>query len=177
LLHLLDANVLINANRQYYPLDRVPEFWEWLLHWGAAGLVKVPTEIVEEICAGTDDLAEWMSDLEHRAALELNEEAEVELVSRVIDEGYAPDLDDEEIEVVGRDPFLMAYALRNPGERCVVTAEVSRPARTRANRHIPDVCAQFGIQCMDGFGLVRSLNFRTAWRNDLVVVQEREEQG
>jgi hypothetical protein len=32
LLFLLDANVLINANRDYYPIDRVPELWEWLVH-------------------------------------------------------------------------------------------------------------------------------------------------
>ena len=167
MLHLLDANVLINANRQYYPLDRVPEFWEWLLHWGLEGLIKVPTEIVEEICDGTDDLAEWMRGHENKVALELDEDADVALVRRVIEEGYAIDLDDEEIEIVGRDPFLIAYGLPDPAERCVVTAEVSKPRRMRANRHIPDVCDQLGVQWMDGFALIRSLNFSTSWRAHL----------
>ena len=147
--------------------DRVPEFWEWLLHWGLEGLIKVPTEIVEEICDGTDDLAEWMSDHENKEALELDEDADVVLVRRAIEEGYAVDLDDEEIEIVGRDPFLIAYGLLDPEERCVVTAEVSKPARARANRHIPDVCDQLGVQWMDGFGLIRSLNFSTSWRAHL----------
>ena len=119
----------------------------------------MPTEIIEEICGGTDDLAEWMSDHENKVALELEEDADVALVRRVIEGGYAVDLDDEEIEIVGRDPFLIAYGLRDPDERCVVTAEVSRPGRVRANRHIPDVCDQLGVQWMDGFGLIRSLNF------------------
>ena len=167
MLHLLDANVLINANRQYYPLDRVPEFWEWLLHWGLEGLVRVPTEIVEEICDGTDDLAEWMSDHETKVALELEEDSDVELVRRVIEGGYAVDLDDEEIEIIGRDPFLIAYGLRDPRGRCVVTAEVSRPGRVRAKRQIPDVCDHHGVQWMDGFGLIRSLNFSTSWRAHL----------
>ena len=57
----------------------------------------------------------------------------------MIEEGYAVDLDDEEIEIVGRDPFLIAYGLLDPEESCVVTAELSKPARARANRHIPDV--------------------------------------
>ena len=57
MLHLLDANVLITANRDYYPLERVPEFWEWLLHHGTNGQVKMPIEMVEEIREGTDDLA------------------------------------------------------------------------------------------------------------------------
>ncbi|MCY4508918.1 MAG: DUF4411 family protein [Acidobacteria bacterium] len=31
MLYLLDANVLIDAHRDYYPLGRVPEFWDWLI--------------------------------------------------------------------------------------------------------------------------------------------------
>ena len=105
-----------------------------------------------------------MSGHENKVALELEEDADVVLFRRVIEGGYAADLTDEEIEIVGQDPFLIAYGLRNPEERCVVTAEVSRPGRLRANRHIPDVCNQFGIQWMDSFGLIRSLNFSTSWR-------------
>ena len=32
MLFLLDASVLITANNTYYPIERVPEFWEWLAH-------------------------------------------------------------------------------------------------------------------------------------------------
>lgn len=45
MLDLLDANVLIDANRDYYPIERVPEFWEWLADLGECGLTKVPPEI------------------------------------------------------------------------------------------------------------------------------------
>lgn len=45
--------MLITANRDYYPLDRVPEFWEWLVHHGTSGQVKIPIEMVEEIREGT----------------------------------------------------------------------------------------------------------------------------
>jgi hypothetical protein len=30
-LYLLDANVLIPAHEDYYTIDRIPHFWEWLL--------------------------------------------------------------------------------------------------------------------------------------------------
>jgi len=59
-LYLLDANVLIDANRDYYHLGRVSEFWEWLIHVGTEGLVKLPREVYEEIKDGNDDLAEWI---------------------------------------------------------------------------------------------------------------------
>ena len=82
----------------------MPEFWGWLLYWGLEGLIKVPVEIVEEICGGTDDLAAWRSDHKNKVALELEEDADVALVRRVIEGGYAVDLDDEEIEIVGGIP-------------------------------------------------------------------------
>lgn len=52
MLYLLDANVLIDANRDYYPLGRVDEFWEWLIHHGEQGNIKIPIEIYEELKAG-----------------------------------------------------------------------------------------------------------------------------
>lgn len=164
MLHLLDANVLITANRLYYPLDRVPEFWGWLLHNGTNGDVKMPIEMVEEVTDGTDDLAEWLSDRDHLDALRLDEDADVALVQQVINEGYAPDLNDQEVEIIGRDPFLISYALQNKEVRQIVTTEISKPKRVRANRHIPDVCAQLQIACIDSFGLVQELNFSTSWR-------------
>jgi hypothetical protein len=51
-LYLFDANVLITAGNTYYPIDQVPEFWEWLHYQGMAGNIKLPLEIMEEILAG-----------------------------------------------------------------------------------------------------------------------------
>ena len=59
MLYLLDANVLIDANRDYYPLGRVPEFWEWLVDRASRHQVKIPLDMYEEILAGgEDDLTE-----------------------------------------------------------------------------------------------------------------------
>jgi hypothetical protein len=164
LLYLLDANVLITANRQYYPLLRVPEFWDWLVYNGAAGQLKIPQEIVEEVTGGSDDLAEWLVDGDVRAALQLDEEVDVDLLQSVIARGYAPDLTDDELEMVGRDPFLVAYALLDCGGRRVVTTEVSKPSRQRANRHIPDVCRSLGVASINSFDLLAELDFSTSWR-------------
>ena len=62
MLYLLDANVLIDAARDYYPLEMVPEFWDWLVHHGAISNVKMPLEIYEEICDGNDRLADWLDE-------------------------------------------------------------------------------------------------------------------
>ena len=164
MLYLLDANVLIDANRDYYSISRVPEFWEWLVSAGTSGLVKIPIEVYEEIKEGTDEVAMWAKDGHVCNALQLNEECDVSLVASTIDSGYASDLADDEVEKIGRDPFLIAYALVEPLERCIVTTEVSRPKRVRANRHLPDVCNQLGVTHCNTFEFIRALDFKTKWK-------------
>ena len=102
MLYLLDANVLIDANRDYYPIERVPEFWDWLVEMGELGRVKIPLEIYEEIVlpppppSRPDVLVNWLTN--HRDALLLEEQVRVDLVAHVTEQGYAGDLTDDEIE-------------------------------------------------------------------------------
>ena len=163
MLYLLDANVLIDANRDYYPIRRVPEFWDWLVDRASKQQTKVPLEMYEEILKGNEDhLTHWVK--ENRSTLMLDENVDVGLVAHVTTSGYAPDLDDEEIQRLGRDPFLIAYALRDSAQRIVVTTEVSKPAKRRANRRIPDVCWDLGVNCCDPFDFIKALDFTTSWR-------------
>ncbi len=161
MLYLLDANVLITAKNLYYEFGRVDQYWEWLAYQAEQGRAKVPVEIYEEITAGTDQLSAWAKD--NKASLILEEDVDIALVQRVIIEGYAPDLTDIEIEVIGRDPFLIAYALTDVGNRVVVTTEV-RSNKQRHNRSIPSVCDQFGVKSCHQWQLGRDLDFRTDWK-------------
>jgi Domain of unknown function (DUF4411) len=168
MLYLLDANVLITAHHLYYPLDSVPEFWAWLVYKGGAADLKMPLENYEEVKDGSTDeeqdlLFAWATAEETKSAILFGEEADMGLVSRVINEGYAPDLTDDEIVQIGRDPFLIAYALASPENRCVVTTEVSAPRKVRQNRRIPDVCRTMGVQCCNTFAMSKALGFKTGW--------------
>lgn len=168
MIYLLDASTLITAHAQYYPIGRVPEFWEWLQHHVDAGTIRMPIEIFEEIKEGPqdegrDELFAWISDPEVGSKIVLSEEQDPTLVDATIRNGYAADLTDTELEQVGRDPFLIASARMDVEKRVVVTAEVSSPAKRRHNRRIPDVCKQFGVRSMDVFGLVKELDFTTSW--------------
>ena len=165
MLYLLDANILITAHNTYYPINRVPEFWSWLQHQGTSGHTKIPLEIVEEILAGArrgDLLLDWLNSDTSKSALLFEETVDPALVRKVVNEGYANDLTDDEVEKLGRDPFLVAYALAGP-ERCVVTTEVSRPSKTRQNKKVPDVCALLGAACCGPFDLYRDQGFTTDW--------------
>ena len=167
MLYLLDASVLITANNSYYPIDRVPEYWEWLAYVGSQGHVKMPFEIFHEVKDGPADaekdlLYAWLQEESRKHALLLDESITTDTVQKVIDRGYASDLTDEEIEQIGRDPFLVAYGLAST-DRCVVTVETSAPTKQRHKRKVPDVCKALGVRCCNPFQFNRALGFRTHW--------------
>jgi hypothetical protein len=43
-LYLFDTNVLITASNMYYPLDGVPEFWEWIDHQATNERINFPSK-------------------------------------------------------------------------------------------------------------------------------------
>ena len=172
MLYLLDANVLITAKDSYYPVDAVPEFWEWLEHMGRHGNVKIPLEIFEEIKEGPkrperDLLFDWIQQAQVRQALLLDEVVDLALVQRAVNEGYASDLTDAEVDELGRDPFLVAYGLAEPARRRIVTAEASKPGKHRRNRKVPDVCNDLGLSWCGPFEFYRQLGFSTRWKTSL----------
>ena len=59
-LHLLDANVLIRAHEDYYPIDRIPQFWVWFLEMAEAMAIKMPIQIYNELPPSRGLLAEWL---------------------------------------------------------------------------------------------------------------------
>ena len=102
MLYLLDANVLITAHNSYYPIDTVPEFWTWLVHRGQAGDLKIPLENYEEVKDGSTDeeqdpLFAWVKREDVTEAILLDEAVEPNLVADVINNGYAPDLTDDDV--------------------------------------------------------------------------------
>jgi len=158
-IYLIDANVLIRAHGDYYPIDRIKPFWDWLLGEAEAGRVQMPHEIYDEVAKSPDLLGQWLRQPEVKKAILLPEATDGALLAAVIANGYAPDLNDVELEKVGRDPFLIAAAMAGP-DRVVVTREVSKPSKQRENRKVPDVCGTMGVKSVDDFELWRRLNFR-----------------
>jgi len=105
-----------------------------------------------------------MPDEETKEALLFNEEANPAVVTEVTEKGYASDLDEAEQEEVGRDPFLIAYGYADVGGYFIVTFEISAPSKQRANRKIPDICKELGIDCGTLFDVIEALDFTTDWK-------------
>ncbi|MEI2432777.1 DUF4411 family protein [Lysobacter yananisis] len=169
MLYLVDANVLMSAANTYYRHDWVPEFWEWLSFHAQAGSIKVPLEIFEEFEDGSkdefkDQMYAWIQDPNNKQAILLPQAADIALVQAVLSKGYSSQLTEDQVEKLGRDPFLIAHALTSPKDRCVVTNEKSAPAAKPHNRKIPDACSLNGVKWCSPFDLMAALKFRTAWK-------------
>jgi len=161
LLYILDTNVLINAKNYYYPIDRIPQFWGWLIKEGNAGRIKIPIEVDNEIKQKNDDLKNWISQEMVQDALLLDEEPNISIIRTVLEKGYyinPSNLDLEKLK--SADPFIISYALMDKESRCIITKEVSKPSKKGANRKIPDVCESLKISWGNDFDLYKALDFR-----------------
>lgn len=161
MLYLLDANALITAHNTWYGHKRVPEFWRWLIHHGETGTVKMPAETYTEVECGSDELAVWMHEITTKKALLLGEASDPVAVQEVLGL-YGDPLTDSDLITIGQDPFLIAAAL-GYADRRVVTAEVSKPTRHGARRHVPNVCDDCGVSWMHPISFIAELNFSTDW--------------
>jgi hypothetical protein len=156
---LLDSNVFISAHRDYYPPDRVPEYWDWLVHQADAGAIKVPQPIWDEIKPHDEELKGWLQI--HQNSFLLNPDESDVRVADVLAH-YGENLTDDELEQIGADPFLIAAALHY--EAVVVSKEGSKPSKERANRRVPDIRNAMGVLCITDHKLIVELDFRTNWK-------------
>lgn len=166
MLYVLDENVLINAERDIYPRDRVPELWHWLLHHVRRGDIKTLKLVTENLKRPPttelpeDPLSVWIR--EHETEM-LIDRPPADVVRRVLTEGYQRPKKSSELARIGNDAFLVAAALVAPHKRTLVTMESpDRRERQGAKRHIPHVCDILGVEWATPFDLIRDLDFRTA---------------
>lgn len=160
-MYLIDANVLMEAHATFYPVDRIPQFWDWLVEQGNAGKIKIPYEIHQEFDGGNGLHVEWINSSDVKAALLLDEDADPGLVVRAINDGYQGQdsrFDDIQHTKYGKDPFLIAYALAAT-ERTVVTRELTKRSQRLGNTKLPDACDDCGVNWITDFELYRRLNF------------------
>ncbi|WP_312917771.1 DUF4411 family protein [Stenotrophomonas sp.] len=168
MIYLVDANVVMQAANTYFRHSWVPEFWSWLKHHGSLGNIKMPLEIFQEIKDGSsdaskDELFAWAREKQNKDAILLVDSVEGALVRIVLERGYSLTLNEVQLQMIGQDPFLVAHALKDPSNRCVVTHEVSRPSTAPHNRKLPDACRSVGVSFCTPFQMMQNLGFKTAW--------------
>lgn len=155
-LHLIDADVLIRADREHYGLDYCPAFWDWLGFHGQAGNVGSVDAVLREIRYPVE-LKRWA----HGAGRPLFRMVDGDVMAAAKDvsrwvygEGYLPGAVTSFMSKA--DYWLVAHALAHGG--AVVTHEVA--AQTVKKVKIPNACRGLGVRCMDPWTMLRTIGAR-----------------
>ncbi|GGZ45388.1 hypothetical protein GCM10011273_35120 [Asticcacaulis endophyticus] len=100
----------------------------------------------------------WAKQKHVREALELVESVDLNALQQVFDQGYGTYLTDADYEKMGKDPFLIAYALSKG--YTVITKETPKPSAQKGNRKVPDVCNSVGVTWARDFPIFKALGFK-----------------
>lgn len=161
--YVLDADILIAAHRNYYAPDLCPGFWDCLEHHIRTGQVIVIDRIEAEIL-NPEVLVQWVARATDGATASTRSQPVSDAYRQMVDwVKDNPQFQPAALDEFGRgaDGWLAAYA-RVTGA-VLVTNEVANPNK-RNKVPLPDICAQFGVRCINTYAMLRELGARFDWR-------------
>ena len=156
--YALDANVLIQAHRQYYALDICPGFWTALLRRNRNDRVVSIDRIRKELARTGDESSTWVKDTAPAAFFKkTSDQAIIQGYHEIMNWVNAQDQYDMPARVQfarGADAWLIAFG-RFTGD-VIVTHEVFAPDVKR-KVPIPNVCVEFGAAYCNTFEMIRAV--------------------
>lgn len=150
----LDSNALITPHSGPYSFDLAPGFWVFLDQKMAGKVIGSTRLVCQELMKGNDQLAEWAAqrkDSEFFAEPDGEVQKALQKVAEYVHGHYVRQ--HASVFLAGADPWLIAHAMVRGGK--VVTAERSQPGSGKPK--IPDVAAQFGVECTTIYNMLKQL--------------------
>ena len=162
-VYLIDSDVFITAKNLHYPFDICLGFWKSLLHQHQAGHVYSIDRVRNELLAGpkTEKLVQWVRKQVPKSFFHPVGNSDVEdtyssIIEWVHNEARVFEYAKHKF-AKGADGWLVAYAKVHG--MTVVTNEQCAPESRRSIK-LPDLCAQFEVQCEPVFAMLRALNIQ-----------------
>jgi hypothetical protein len=160
-VYLLDANVLISAARLYYAFDIVPGFWNALVQQANYGKIISIDRVCDEINRGDDELVTWINQQFNSFVSTDDPEVLGKYREMMIWAYNQPQFTDAAKDEFARadyaDPWIVAYAATY---NCVVVTLEELKSDIRRKIPIPNVCRAFGVNSINTFQMLRSLEMR-----------------
>ena len=151
----MDANTYIQAKNEYYHMDVVPGYWEWLDTQFQLGTLASVSMVYDELKGYEDELTDWVKPRkEHFMDVSDDETQAVfsEIIQLLADNDFTSK--DTDNFLAGADPWLVAKA--KVTDAAVVTLESLVPENSKKIK-IPNVCRQLDIEYINTFKLLRLL--------------------
>lgn len=160
--YVLDANVLIQAARQYYAFDLAPTFWDALIEHAASGRLESIDRVKAEIDRGNDALKDWTRHNFHQWFASTDEDDVIHAYRQLMGWAYGQSQfsDAAKAEFARQenaDAWLVAYA---KAKGCVVVTDELFNPNVRRKIPIPNACDSFDVQHLGTFDMLRALQVR-----------------
>ena len=158
----LDANVLINAYWDYYPIDIFPGFWDFLSHNIAVGQILIIDRVRAEI-KSPRQLTQWVELATNGEFVSTASQPVVNKYRQMADWVHGnPQFLPSAGEAFSRgaDGWLAAYASVNGF--ILVTNEVFNP-NVKRKVPLPNLCDEFGVTYQNITDMAREFNARFDW--------------
>ena len=160
--YVLDANVFVQAARQYYAFDLAPAFWQALVDHASNDRVLSVDRVKDEIDRGRDELARWANEDFHTYFASTNPEDVLQVYANIMQwaqaqSQYSEAAKAEFADQRNADAWIVAYAKANGC--AVVTLEQPDP-QIKRRIPIPNVCLAFEVPFIDSFAMLRALGVR-----------------
>ena len=148
---VFDSDALISAHRSYYRMQVWPQFWLWLEEMVNSGSVCSSRLVLDELRNGNEDdpLRMWAERLRDRGLFPEPSGGVQKAFARVVDHVRDAYEDDHAALFLSvADPWVISQALTTGV--AVVTREKRKQSGAKRVT-IPNVCDQFGVQCLNLF--------------------------
>jgi hypothetical protein len=161
-VYLLDANVFIEAKKEYYRFENFQGFWDLLDAEQAKGTLASIWSVAGELLDGDDILVTWAKDREPRGWFLPVDERTTQLKFTTIADWVMNhprySLPSQTKFLEGSDPWVIAKAAVVGAT--VVTLEKFESDVNCRHVKIPNVCRAFNVQYLDTFDMLQQLNVK-----------------
>jgi hypothetical protein len=160
---VLDSGVFIQSHRYHYALDIVPGFWKSLIGQHQAGALISIDRVKEEVLNGGkgDALEDWVKKNTPKTLFATTKDAKVakaygEMMNWVQASAHYTDVA-KRIFADNADGWGAAYAKVNG---LVLVTHEKFNADKKREVPLPNVCKQFGVECILPFDMLRRLKIQ-----------------
>lgn len=156
MIYLLDTNTYIEAKNSYYSMDFCPAYWSWLDQQFANSVAGSIDMIGRELKDGNDELAEWVKARNGQFIAnddDATQTAFVQIIEYVMAQNFNPANRDNFLAKA--DPWLIAKAMSTGA---IVVMHESLVNENTKKVKVPNICKQFGVQCINTFEFLRQTN-------------------
>jgi len=163
--YLLDTNTLITPSRSYYSFNIAPRFWAFLQDEIVLGNLIVMDMVAEEISKGKDILSNWLKTI-NVSPLDRRSSDILICYGKILTHIQESDsYTDRALALWAKDDHADPWIVAAAAARKFTIITFEKPSLSSLGNNktskpkIPDVCREFGVNCIDIFSFLEIKNF------------------